>query len=199
MHATRFGRNLLLIAAAGGLALCGQWGQGKPADRLVANRGRATTSTNSATEAGPAPEPEPITHAAVGARVEVSSTHTGEPGEAPPTALVDGDLATRWSSDYAAPQHIVVTLPKPLAGEAVVLHWENACARRYALAVSSDGDRWRPVHLYLNASVEPVPRRDTVPLRGATIKALKMDLLERVEDTWGFSLYEIELRPVRQH
>jgi hypothetical protein len=129
--------------------------------------------------------------------VEASSVHEGEFGESPATALVDGDLATRWSSEYEEPQQILVTLRKAVNAEAILLHWENACATRYAVAVSSDGETWRPIHLYLNADAAPKAREDRIRTRGAAVKAIKIDLMERVNTDWGFSLYEIELQEAR--
>lgn len=135
-----------------------------------------------------------ITHAGIGAKVEVSSTHTGEPGEGPPSFLVDGDLTTRWSSDYSAPQEVKVDLGKIVKLARLRLHWERASALRYSVVASMDGKKWVNVHLlYMKTRGEPEPRVDNVKLKDLEARYIRLDLLGCVNEEWGFSLYEIEI------
>ena len=55
-----------------------------------------------------------IQHAAIGAKAKVSSTNKETDGESGANALIDGDLSTRWSSAYSAPQRITIELKKPI-------------------------------------------------------------------------------------
>ena len=139
----------------------------------------------------PEPEPIPIEHAGIGASVQVSSTSLDEPGEGPPEALVDGDLSTRWSSAYDAPQQVSVTLPEPRRLAALRLHWEAASAQDYTVSVSADGDAWSEVASIVTD--DPGPRVDAVDLEGRAVLALRLDLRERINPEWGFSLFQIEL------
>ncbi len=146
----------------------------------------------------PTPEPEPvdrepetIVHAGIGAAVVASSTRREGPAEGPPEALVDGDLATRWSSVYEEPQQVVVGLQAPRTIMAVQLHWETASAQRYTVSVSPDGHDW--IEVATIESGAPGPRVDTIDLDGGPVMAVRLDLLQRINPEWGFSLYQIAL------
>ena len=132
-----------------------------------------------------------IDHAAIGAAVRVSSTHLGLPGESGPEALVDGDLRTRWSSKYRSGQTVTLRLGATNLVDAVDLCWENAAARKYRLLTSEDGERWEVTHFYLNTAAPPERRVDRIPLNRTPVTALRLEMLQRVDPTWGFSLYEI--------
>jgi len=136
-------------------------------------------------------DPEPISHAGIGAAVVVSSTQREDPAEGPPEALVDGDLATRWSSAYDEPQQVVVSLPEPRTITAVQLHWEAASAQRYTLSVTPDGHDW--VEVATIETEDPGPRVDNLELDGEPISGVRLDLLQRVNPEWGFSLYQVAL------
>jgi hypothetical protein len=130
---------------------------------------------------------------AVGATVIASSTHSGEPGETNASALVDGDLTTRWSSDYAEPQNIVIQLKKPATLSKLRLHWENASAAKYCVYLSQDGKNWTSMYLYMSmGGGEPVARIDEVDLKNTLASWIKLDMQSRINKQWGFSLYEIE-------
>ena len=157
---------------------------------------------NAATEMRAAPEPaggdQPVAsghvrHAGMAAKVSVSSTSRAAEGEGPPEALIDGDLATRWSSEYAQPQHVELHFGKALKIERIRLHWEQACATRYALSLSADGEIWKPVHLHFSPNAEPVDRVDDIAVNELLAKAIRLEMLARVNTNWGFSLYEIEV------
>lgn len=140
------------------------------------------------------PAPRKIKHAAMGAGVTVSSTHTGEEGEGPASSLVDGDLTTRWSSDYSAPQEVTVDLGKLTALSRLRLHWERASALRYSVMASSDGQKWRNVHLlYMKTSGEPAARIDNINLKGVSTRFIRLVLRGSANPEWGFSLYEVEV------
>ncbi len=115
--------------------------------------------------------------------------------EGPPSALVDGDLTTRWSSQYKDGQHVILKLPRSVAVDKVRLHWEAASASKYSVAISSDGNRWETIHAYWRTSVKLEPRTDEVPLKGREARMIKVDLETRANPEWGFSLFEIEVVP----
>lgn len=134
-----------------------------------------------------------VKHGAEGSRVRVSSTHTGEIGEGKAEGLVDGDLRTRWSSDYSAPQEVIIHLAKPMKIETVRLHWESAAATKYAISVSSDGRTWKQAFLYFGTGNKPGQRRDDVHLKGQAAGWIRLSLEARTSSDWGFSLYEVEV------
>jgi beta-glucosidase len=59
---------------------------------------------------------------------------------------VDGDLATRWSSQFSDPQWIYVDLGAPMRIERVILHWETAFGRAYQVQTSGDAIHWTDVY-----------------------------------------------------
>jgi hypothetical protein len=134
-----------------------------------------------------------LRNCATGATVTVSSTHYGENGESGPPALVDGDLFTRWSSDYSEPQAIMIQLKKPAVLSRLRLHWEQASATRYCVQVSRNGEDWTSVYLYMGmGGGEPASRIDDIDLKNVAAGWIRLDLQSCINKQWGFSLYEIE-------
>lgn len=142
----------------------------------------------------PAPETK-VRHAALGASVTASSTHAQFPSERPPSALVDGDLTTRWSSDYSEPQTVEIKLARPVLISTIRIHWEAAAATRYSLSVSPDGKAWQSLYAYMKTDAKPEARVDVIRLKNASAGYIRLDLIGRVNPTWGFSLHEIEVIP----
>ena len=60
----------------------------------------------------------------------------------PQNKTVDGDLTTRWSSQYSDPQSITVDMGQSTAFNTVRLHWETAYASKYLLQTSDDNTNW---------------------------------------------------------
>ena len=64
----------------------------------------------------------------------------------PASAAVDGNPATRWSSQFTDPQWIQVDLGATATITQVVLQWEAAYARAFQVQVSADGSTWTTVY-----------------------------------------------------
>ncbi|WP_187344963.1 PQQ-dependent sugar dehydrogenase [Cystobacter ferrugineus] len=62
----------------------------------------------------------------------------------------DGDLGTRWGSEFVSPTWITVDLGSEQSIGRVVLRWENAYATAYTIRVSNDGTTWSTVHTKTN-------------------------------------------------
>jgi F5/8 type C domain/Beta-propeller repeat len=58
---------------------------------------------------------------------------------------VDGDGATRWSSEFSDPQWIAVDLGQRTIVDEVRLTWETAYGADYEIQMSDDGINWFPV------------------------------------------------------
>jgi hypothetical protein len=160
---------------------------GTTAPTALESHGVATLSVGTTGASGP------MRNCATGAIASVSSTHYGQNGESGPSALVDGDLFTRWSSDYSEPQEIVLQLKKPAVLSKLRLHWEQASATRYCVYLSRNGKDWTSVYLYMGmGGGEPASRIDEVDLKNTAAGWLKLDLQACINKNWGFSLYEIE-------
>lgn len=73
---------------------------------------------------------------AIGATATASSSQDG-PGcyACFPYKAVDGNMDTRWSSDWSEPQWLTITIPAPQVVDRVVLKWEDAYAKEYCVNV----------------------------------------------------------------
>ncbi|MFF1820160.1 discoidin domain-containing protein [Kribbella sp. NPDC058245] len=75
-----------------------------------------------------------------------ATASTSEGAGTPPSAAVDGDANTRWSSTWADNQWLQVDLGATATVEQVVLQWEAAYATGYRIEVSADGQQWNPIY-----------------------------------------------------
>jgi hypothetical protein len=64
----------------------------------------------------------------------------------PPSAAVDGNAGTRWSSAFSDPQWLQVDLGATRAVSQVVLNWEAAYARAFQIQTSNDGTSWTTIY-----------------------------------------------------
>jgi len=81
-----------------------------------------------------------------GKPVRASSTYLEPGNDYRPENAVDGLADTRWSSEFSDPQWLAIDLGAPTRISRVVLDWEAACARSYAIQVSLDGSTWTDVY-----------------------------------------------------
>lgn len=58
---------------------------------------------------------------------------------------VDGELATRWSSEFSDAQWLRVDLGSARTVGKIVIHWETAYSESYTLETSLDGEAWEKV------------------------------------------------------
>lgn len=75
-----------------------------------------------------------------GAKAESSADETPD---FPASAVNDDRSSTRWSSPAEDGEWVQLRLRKPTRIGQVVLHWQDAHAKRYRVQVSPDGKRWR--------------------------------------------------------
>ena len=106
-----------------------------------------------------------------------------------PSAAVDGELLTRWSSAWSAePQWLSVDLGKSESIRRVKLAWEAAYAKSYSLQVSEDGVHWTDIYHTTSGhgGVE-----DLTGLSGKG-RYVRLFATERATP-YGYSLYEFEV------
>ncbi|WP_070013998.1 beta-N-acetylglucosaminidase domain-containing protein [Streptomyces abyssalis] len=77
------------------------------------------------------------------AREAEASSSGDETGEFPASAVNDGRGDTRWSSPAGDGEWVQLKLQRPARLGELVLHWQDAYAKRYRVQVSPDGKRWR--------------------------------------------------------
>ncbi len=127
---------------------------------------------------------------AVGRPVKASSSATVNGVAYPAEFAVDGKPETRWSSEFSDPQWIAVDLGKAERIDRVVLAWEGAYGKAYAIEVSLDGEKWNEVRSkeagkggMEDLNFEPVEAR-WVRMRGT-----------RRGTEFGYSLWELKVFP----
>lgn len=102
---------------------------------------------------------------------------------------VDGDLGTRWGSEYTEPQWFQVDLGRVYDHvQRVVIHWEASFGKDYRIQVSEDGENWKTVSEITDGdggvdeiTFDPTPAR-FVRMYGT-----------RKSSEWGFSIWEFEV------
>ena len=123
-----------------------------------------------------------------GKPVTASSVRTLD-GDVVPGNVVDGDEGTRWSSDYADDQWIMVDLGAVHPIDEVKLEWEAAAGKDYDIAVSEDGHAWTVARSVTgNASVGWL---DYTGLK-ARGRYVRIDCKTRLTG-YGFSLKELKV------
>ena len=135
-----------------------------------------------------APAEGELANYAKGASVTVSSTETADfPGE----LAVDGDLETRWASQYTDDEQITIDLGaiKPIGY--IELYWETALASDFEIYTGSSADNLQEHTIATvtgNADQHNVFEFDLTTARYITIHCSKR------ATEWGNSLYEVIVR-----
>lgn len=130
------------------------------------------------------PEQVPGTNIAEGTAAEASSF---DPWNGNYTAgqAVDGDLSTRWASEWGETAWLQVDLGSVQSFDHVQLVWESAYGTDYDVQVSDDGSSWTTVESVTGGDGGV----DTLEVSG-TGRYVRLDLTGRGTD-WGYSLYEL--------
>jgi mannan endo-1,4-beta-mannosidase len=102
---------------------------------------------------------------------------------------VDGNLGTRWSSEYSDPQYIYVDLEKEHKIGSVYIEWETAHARQYKIQVSNDAKAWTDVFTEYNGD----GGLDEIEL-SVTARYVRIYCMQRATE-WGHSIYEFQVYP----
>jgi hypothetical protein len=121
--------------------------------------------------------------------VTVSSFDT-TPDWAPPqdaNAPVDGDLLTRWASNYTDNQWIAFDFGAPKTVSKIIIFWEAAYPVDYDILVSEDGNNWNTL-LSLRERKGKIEQLDCPPTKARFVKVLG---IKRFNPDWGISMWEI--------
>ncbi|MGB2629716.1 MAG: discoidin domain-containing protein [Candidatus Omnitrophota bacterium] len=113
-----------------------------------------------------------------------------------PMAPVDGDMLTRWSSNYTeGEQWIYFDLGKPGVVSDIIIRWERAHATDYKILVSNDAKNWQEVYHEKNGQAGVMESSfSSVKCRFVKILGLK-----RANDDWGISIWEVEIYGPKSH
>jgi PKD repeat protein len=106
----------------------------------------------------------------------------------PPQQAIDGDLNTRWASQFADPQWIMVELDTIYTVGRLVLKWENAYGRKYTIQTAIDTSAWQTVFTETKGN----GGTDDVPFSPVEAKFIRLYGTTR-GTSYGYSLYELEI------
>lgn len=116
-------------------------------------------------------------------------TTTSEGGLQSSSFAVDGNKNTRWESQHGIdPQWLSVDLGEVTTIKRVVLNWENAAAKAYSVAVSTDGVTWTTVYATSNGH-EGVANLPIIPTKARYVKVTGTERTTQ----YGYSLFELEV------
>jgi len=113
-----------------------------------------------------------------------------------PMAPVDGDMLTRWSSDYTdGEQWIYFDLGKESVVNNIIVRWEKAHATDYKILASKDAVAWQEVYHNPAAKGGSI-EANFIPVKCRYVKILS---LEKVNKKWGISMWEVEIYGPQTH
>ena len=136
-----------------------------------------------------AEEARRLINVAQGCPVTASSEITDERGNCPAKFATDGKFGTRWSSQFHDNEWITVDLGRERTISRVLLAWEAAHGKSYALQVSLDNKTWREVW-----STDNGPGgREEIKFARAPARYVRLDCRKRDNPQWGFSLWEFQV------
>lgn len=106
-----------------------------------------------------------------------------------PDNVLDGNQTTRWSSAPGEKAWLAIDLTKEYHIKKIVLHWEASFATEYSIEGSTDGKKWTTITTVSQGDGDV----DTHELDGSSVRFLRVNMLKRFNDRWGYSLYDVEV------
>ena len=111
--------------------------------------------------------------------------------------IVDGNMGTRWGSEYKDPQNIVVDLGQVYSGlKKVAINWEAANARDYIIELSTDGNNYTTAADIRDAASENNRLDEIVFNNGKTARYIRITGTAR-NLTYGYSIYEVAVYNIK--
>ena len=143
----------------------------------AAGTGPASSPSNAVTPTG--------VNLALGRPAVASTTYPGFPA----SNTTDGNLTTRWSSNFSNNQWIYVDLGAVATIQRVVLRWEAAYGQSYRIQVSNNAVTWTDVYSTTtgNGAIDDIPL--ATPAIGRYVRMLG---IQRAT-VYGYSLFEFEV------
>ena len=104
-----------------------------------------------------------------------------------PANAIDNNPTTRWGSEFADNQWLILQLAKKSNIKKISISWEKAAAKAYKVLVSNDKETWKEIFSTENS---PGGQEDIVLDKAVKAKYVKLDLKTRSTE-WGFSIVDI--------
>jgi len=105
-----------------------------------------------------------------------------------PQNAVDGNLSTRWASEFSDPQWICIDLDRNYTINKIKLIWESAYGKSYKIEVSTNNTDWTEVY----ATQEGDGQEDEIGFDPVTARYVRLNGIQR-GTSWGYSLYEFQV------
>ncbi|WP_313661807.1 discoidin domain-containing protein [Cellulosimicrobium cellulans] len=115
------------------------------------------------------------------------ATASSVQGDYAAARAVDGDLNTRWGSEFAEGQWLQVDLGQISTLSSVALSWEGAYGKGFRIEASDDGTTWRT----LRTVTDGTGGQQTLPVSG-TGRYVRLLGTERGTG-YGYSLWELQV------
>jgi beta-galactosidase len=107
-----------------------------------------------------------------------------------PANAIDGNLTTRWSSDFVDNAYITIDLGSVQPIGQVVLRWERAYGLQYQIVTSTDGQTWSNPPVFTQNSGQGGSENIAFPTVNA--RYVRMQGVKR-STQFGYSLWELEV------
>ncbi|MGL1903175.1 MAG: discoidin domain-containing protein [Fibrobacterales bacterium] len=107
----------------------------------------------------------------------------------PAENVIDGDMSTRWASNFADNQELILDLQQEILVHKIVLAWENAYATNYQVSRSVDGVTWEDTYYQGRTGTGGI---EVLEYMFGNARYIKLKLNTRATQ-YGFSLYEVEV------
>jgi hypothetical protein len=117
---------------------------------------------------------------------KTATASSQENGSFPAPNAVDGNLGTRWSSQFSDPQWLEVDLGSTQSICAVNLNWETAYGKAFQLQTSNDGTNWTTIY----STTTGTGGTQDLPVSGSG-RYLRLYGTARATQ-WGYSLWELQ-------
>ena len=104
-----------------------------------------------------------------------------------PEHITDGNMGTRWSSGGGRSDSATIDLGTAKRFNTVKIAWEHAYAKKYAITVSADGEKWTEVY-----SGEGRDGDTAANFRPTDARFVRITGIEPATQ-WGYSIWETEV------
>ena len=130
---------------------------------------------------------KPAKNLALNCSVAASSVEQNPPVNVDPENVNDGDMSTRWSSNWSDPQYIVIDFGDTLEFTRINIFWESAYAFKYNIQISNNGEDWNTIKHIASGDGGLDQFEGTFSSRYVRIYGTQR------ATQWGYSIYEIEI------
>ncbi len=115
-----------------------------------------------------------------------------EPGKTTLDGANDGDLDTRWGSEFIVPSWYFVDLGAVYEINKVVIYWQTSHATVYDLQVSNDSTNWTTIYSETDGEPEHIEFTDEITGLSDSGRYIRMYAIEKDCD-FGVSMWEFEV------